>query len=756
MTSRNKAAKIRNPSLTLYAFHLRQSISQSPDEVEADAAHLWEKFEQLASPLQIPELNQLRSQLICYQNGEYNPQSEEALLPDDLSLLCSETDGYFPPVIQSDGLELKAMIDPYRIHDTYAADLTLFSHNLLEIAQLSRLNPKGCLLPETIQASLGQTLILFGEPLGQIEDYRPLADDCVAQLLQGVKPPQFMAQGCLCSGPVFEYDTEEEDPSLRCHIWVWFGEEKSLNSIQQISGTLLNLFGCRHKIIYSYYQARYCNDQAKSLYRQLEKSLDSLQECRPAQLLAQWQEIQPQLHNIQPQYAGYLRDLKDYETAISINMENYRELLESLPDAEIENHKFLENFLTKKASKSHRQTQAYLSFLEPGSEFFYQQIAPIEKRVEHARQTLQETQATNQLVLLVLGEGTLEKGFPVVTALLWTAGHSLPTTFTGKLPPNPELYQLYCKWEALYPARARTWQNERIKVIGVRQYSRLEHRNVGKELGDRLNHWLHSRDFRIIADKLREKFQPEDEVRLIIQTSNPSLRHLPWPLWDFFENYPKAEVALSLPEGDRPTKSVPKRTEIRILSLLGNSDNIDIQVDRNILENLPDAKTEFLVQPTRRQVDEQLWHEDGWDILCFSGHSYSKADGETGVLYINQTEKLTLEELKNALKKAIACGLKLAIFNSCDGLGLAYQLASLHLPQIIVMRKPVPDRVAQEFLQNFLRIFSQGKSLYVSVREAREKLQKLEDDYPCATWLPIVCQNPAEVPVTWEELTSHL
>jgi hypothetical protein len=31
------------------------------------------------------------------------------------------------------------------------------------------------------------------------------------------------------------------------------------------------------------------------------------------------------------------------------------------------------------------------------------------------------------------------------------------------------------------------------------------------------------------------------------------------------------------------------------------------------------------------------------------------------------------------------------------------------------------------------------------VREAREKLQGLEDRYPCATWLPVICQNPSNI-----------
>ncbi|SKB13866.1 hypothetical protein PL11201_530196 [Planktothrix sp. PCC 11201] len=30
------------------------------------------------------------------------------------------------------------------------------------------------------------------------------------------------------------------------------------------------------------------------------------------------------------------------------------------------------------------------------------------------------------------------------------------------------------------------------------------------------------------------------------------------------------------------------------------------------------------------------------------------------------------------------------------------------------------------------------------MREARERLQGLESEFPCASWLPVVSQNPAE------------
>ncbi len=249
---------------------------------------------------------------------------------------------------------------------------------------------------------------------------------------------------------------------------------------------------------------------------------------------------------------------------------------------------------------------------------------------------------------------------------------------------------------------------------------------------------------------------PSDEVRMIFQTEDIQLQRLPWHLWDLIERYPKAEIALSAPAYERKAQPSPRKAKVRILAILGNSAGINTQADRALLEQLPGAEISFLVEPQRQELTDQLWEQQGWDILFFAGHSSSQVNCETGRFYINQTDSLTIGELKYALRQAVERGLKLAIFNSCDGLGLARDLVELHIPQLIVMREPIPDRIAQEFLKHFLETFAHGKSFYLAVREARERLQGLENHFPCATWLPIICQNLAEVPPTWQGLGGRI
>jgi len=273
-----------------------------------------------------------------------------------------------------------------------------------------------------------------------------------------------------------------------------------------------------------------------------------------------------------------------------------------------------------------------------------------------------------------------------------------------------------------------------------------------QQLETSFNNWLKSDFFQPIEEKMRCNFKKEDAVRVVIQTNNDLLWRMPWHCWDLLKDYPKAEVAFSGPNSDRIVK-VSARNKLRVLAILGDSTGLDLNADKETLKSLP-AEVEILEQPTREKCDRYLGDEQGWDILCFSGHSYSEADSSKGFIHINSEETLTIPDLKDVLSGAIARNLHLAIFNSCDGLGLARQLADLHLPQMIVMREPVPDRVAQEFLQSFLRYYANGTSLYVSVREARKDLQSIEGNFPCASWLPVIWQNQAEIPQNWETFSD--
>ena len=378
----------------------------------------------------------------------------------------------------------------------------------------------------------------------------------------------------------------------------------------------------------------------------------------------------------------------------------------------------------------------------------------------------------NRPVIIDLGSGTLQEGCHHVTAkITGDMGHSPVMQCRGSLPPAPDIVQLHQKWQLLYQEFYRnhwlrydqhhetTMQPTRqltVEAQGITNFSVTEFRELCNTFKRRFNAWLSSDSFQPLYLKICQALNAVDEIQLILETDDPLLRQLPWQLWDFFDAYPKAEFVLSTQDyGQVAPQSHTVHGQVRILAIFGNSKQLDIGVDRQVIKALPETEVIFLDSPSRRQLNEHLWDDQGWDILFFAGHSQTDSATGTGQIQINASGYLTLAQLKNALKKSRRQGLHLAIFNSCDGLGLAKALADLDIPQIIVMREIVPDPVAQEFLRCFLETFTGGQSIYTAVREARERLEGIEDTYPCATWLPVMCQNPATPAKTWQQLRGH-
>lgn len=351
-----------------------------------------------------------------------------------------------------------------------------------------------------------------------------------------------------------------------------------------------------------------------------------------------------------------------------------------------------------------------------------------------------------KLVTLKFNDGNFEQGF-AVTVQIGEEGALPSSEISANLPPLKELPQLYDAWQSSYLKIGGTTRLS-ADANAVTNVSFLEDcYDAAEKLSEYLNQWLRSPAFLPARELVSDNIYRTDEVRVLLQSGNPYLQKMPWHLWDLFDRrFTKSEIAIAAPAYSSIEPTQKHSDKIRILVILGNSEGIDIEADRSMLEQLPNAEVTLLVEPRRQQLNDQLWQQQ-WDILFFAGHSSTQED--IGRIYINETESLRMEQLRYALRTAVSNGLRLAIFNSCDGLGLARSLFDLHIPQVIVMREPIPDEVAQKFLRYFLEDFSSGTSCYLSVRRARERLQGIEDRFPCATWLPIICQNPAETPLTW-------
>ncbi|WP_017660772.1 CHASE2 domain-containing protein [Baaleninema simplex] len=291
------------------------------------------------------------------------------------------------------------------------------------------------------------------------------------------------------------------------------------------------------------------------------------------------------------------------------------------------------------------------------------------------------------------------------------------------------------------------------KAIYDGHIKRLEEcKQSAKNLECQFREWLSSPEFYQLELCLREELDKSEDIEIALRTNDRNLQKLPWHLWEFYQRYPRAEISFSpLVAGRSQIGQRSLHPNVKILAILGHQQGIDVNRDRQFLEDLPNAEVTFLPEPKRQEINDKLW-EQAWDIIFFAGHS--ETEGETGKIYINPEESLELKDLWYGLRKAVDRGLKLAIFNSCDGLGLAQKIDDWQIPIAIVMRELVPDRVAQEFLKYFLDRFVRGVPFHLAVREAREQLQGLEGEFPCASWLPTICKNPIEVLPNWTDWLS--
>lgn len=391
--------RIKNPSVTLYAFHLRTDMAT---EVVADAAHLWEKLTQLSDNFSMPELQKLPEKLICYQDGTYNPVGEQGQRTDYLELIQPERELRFSSTVQDD-LTLSGSVYPLRLHDTYAVDFTLsYQNQEIYVNHLRRLNPQSCLMPSDIQASLGQTLLLYAEPIGEDIADQYLAEECVKALLQkegknlsGLGHPSLSNHGLLFGSPIFEYEiTSQFDalhPNELTHILVWLGKhERTLELAGKATPWLINLLNCHHKILFAYHQAHQSNHLARQIYRQLEdenqqlhKSLETQEKCNKSQQLQQLPEaerlalLENVLNNTSGytfEYARHLRNLDDHRTTLQTNMTNYAKWLEHIRDISLptDDLTFLDDFHAKTCHHHQQQIGVYLDYLKPGHHLFEQ------------------------------------------------------------------------------------------------------------------------------------------------------------------------------------------------------------------------------------------------------------------------------------------------------------------------------------------------------------------------------------------------
>jgi hypothetical protein len=288
-------------------------------------------------------------------------------------------------------------------------------------------------------------------------------------------------------------------------------------------------------------------------------------------------------------------------------------------------------------------------------------------------------------------------------------------------------------------------------------------------------YWLQSPELyeirKTIAHASQQLLDAQASLDLFLTCSPMELARLPWEEWEIGTDFAlgKAVRIVRTPANIRSeTASHHRRGRTRVLAILGDDTGLNFQADRQAVQSLTRiADVQFVgwqpgktEEQVKQEVCEALVDEDGWDVLFFAGHS-NESQMTGGELSIAPKVSVSINEIAPRLATARARGLQFALFNSCSGLQIAESLIDLGFSQVAVMREPIHNRVAQEFLVTFMNQLAQRKNVHNALQSAYQIL-KLEKNitYPSAYLVPSLFCHPGanlfQIPrLDWKQWLRH-
>jgi hypothetical protein len=290
------------------------------------------------------------------------------------------------------------------------------------------------------------------------------------------------------------------------------------------------------------------------------------------------------------------------------------------------------------------------------------------------------------------------------------------------------------------------------------------------QLGE-FQRWLLSPELVSIRSEIAKATnKPEPHWVEVFLTCTPlELAWLPWETWNIGTDLGTSQrirIART-PANIRYEPVRPIRRKARILAILGDDTGLNFDTDREALRSLYRvAEVEFVgwnrekssaqlntpksaqthsvdANALKQEICNAIADARGWDILFFAGHSNESAlmGGELGIA---PRTSISIQEIADSLHKAKQQGLQFAIFNSCSGINIAESLINLGLSQVVVMREPIHNQVAQEFLVQFAKSLAVHKDVHEALLDACQFLKQQENRlcYPSAYLVPSLFRHP--------------
>ncbi|MEM7556816.1 MAG: CHASE2 domain-containing protein, partial [Cyanobacteria bacterium P01_A01_bin.84] len=342
--------------------------------------------------------------------------------------------------------------------------------------------------------------------------------------------------------------------------------------------------------------------------------------------------------------------------------------------------------------------------------------------------------------------------------LSWGMGQQLTTV----LDYPEHLTNLYTDWQWKYLkfyqslVRGRVGSSGSIPIHDTDWRTKLVQAEA--KLLSEFYYWLNSAELlevrkAIVSQNLTQKNYSSSIIDVFLTCHPPDLARFPWETWEIgaeFSSDKTIRIARTPTNIRSGVISSPRREKIRILAIMGDSTGLNLSSDKETLQSLSKiAEVQFIgwetgenIEQLKSKICQALVSKRGWDVLFFAGHS-NETSLTGGELVIAPNQSILISEIATQLTIAKNRGLQFAIFNSCNGMGIANALIDLGLAQVAVMREPIHNIVAQEFLVRFVENLWEYKDAHESLIEACQYL-KIEKSltYPSAYLIPSLFRHP--------------
>ncbi|MBW4670501.1 MAG: CHASE2 domain-containing protein [Cyanomargarita calcarea GSE-NOS-MK-12-04C] len=336
--------------------------------------------------------------------------------------------------------------------------------------------------------------------------------------------------------------------------------------------------------------------------------------------------------------------------------------------------------------------------------------------------------------------------------LSWGKGQQLSVTVS--YPEN--ITTLYKEWQRAYLSYYKTAIRGRVVNIGTIAPATIDwHAKLVQseaKLLSEFHKWLRSGELYEIRSVIAHSSQ--STVNIFLTCNSLELERLPWEVWEIGREFASEKIRIvRTPKNiHNPIKNQNHRrsSKIRLLAILGDDTGLNFQVEKEAIYQLSTiADVVFIgwepgknIPELKNEIKDAISSEKGWDILFFAGHS-NETTLTGGEIAIAPNVALSINELLQPLTTALKRGLQFAIFNSCNGLSIANTLIDMGLSQVAVMREPIHNSVASEFLLQFLQTLTEYKDVHEALQTASQYL-KLEKNltYPSAYLIPSLFRHP--------------